>query len=372
MRETPLIRLPWWNVFRHNGDATGSLLFAIGHALEKVREGPKNDESLALTANRLVRRHLDKGAITYKEYRLWRYLNPLVFTTIVDDENQLIGFFDIFPLKADAGEAIIAGTLTERSLRPEHIIRYADAAGATHLHIATILVNPRQHAFRATVAKEVLLLKMMEFVERHYVPIESRTFTAFAQSREGKALLTRSGFSMVVPADENEQRFPLYVLRPSASETAIFRFGRAEDFFSRKSILKRLDSRIEKIELLLRALISVVSSGDAGQLPPHVNQKIDERLNSAAKKSAAFDVTQYKRLPARLEFCDLRELQDSMMSKVLWPSFQARFGNKETLGTKFDQLAELRNGIRHTRSVDQITQKEGEAGLIWFERILSN
>ena len=82
--------------------------FAIGHALEMVR-GPKNDESLALAANRIVRRCLDKHAITYKEYKLWRNLNPLVFTTIVDDENQLIGFFDIFPLKADAGEGVIAG-----------------------------------------------------------------------------------------------------------------------------------------------------------------------------------------------------------------------------------------------------------------------
>ena len=58
------------------------------------------------------------------------------------------------------------------------------------------------------------------------------------------------------------------------------------------------------------------------------------------------------------------------MSKALWPKFQARFGNKETLDTKFDQMAELRNGIRHTRSVDQITQKEGEAGILWFERVL--
>ena len=137
---------------------------------------------------------------------------------------------------------------------------------------------------------------MMEFIERHYAPIESRTFTAFAQSREGKVLLTRCGFSMVVPADENEQHVPLYVLRPSASETAMFRFGKAEEFFSRKSILNRLSSRIETIELQLRALISAAIGGDADQLPSHVNQKIDERLNSAAKKSAAFDVTHYKGL----------------------------------------------------------------------------
>lgn len=66
----------------------------------------------------------------------------------------------------------------------------------------------------------------------------------------------------------------------------------------------------------------------------------------------------------------LHELQDTILSKALWPKFQTRFANKETLGAKFGQLAGLRNEIRHSRSVDEITHKEGEAGIIWFERVL--
>lgn len=93
-------------------------------------------------------------------------MNPLIFTTVVDENNQLIGFFDIFPLKPEAGAGIISGGLTERSLKADHLLSLADIASTTHLHIATILVNPKQKTFTPLVAKEVLLLKMREFVER--------------------------------------------------------------------------------------------------------------------------------------------------------------------------------------------------------------
>ena len=33
-----------------------------------------------------------------------------------------------------------------------------------------------------------------------------------------------------------------------------------------------------------------------------------------------------------------------------------------------DQLADLRNCIRHSRAVDEITRKEGEAALLWFQQ----
>lgn len=71
-----------------------------------------------------------------------------------------------------------------------------------------------------------------------------------------------------------------------------------------------------------------------------------------------------------MEFCDLRELQDTLTGKTLWSSFEPRFANKETLTAKFGQLAELRNGIRHSRTVDEITRKEGEAAILWFEQVL--
>ena len=135
--------------------------------------------------------------------------------------------------------------------------------------------------------------------------------------------------------------------------------------------LRDLDAKIEQIELGIRGQIETALDEKAELLPRHIADKIDERLQQAVKKNAALDSEHYETLHGQLEFCDLRELQDVIMSRVLWPRFQGRFESKVVLEKRFDQLAELRNGIRHSRSVDDITRMEGEAAIIWFGKLLA-
>ena len=92
-------------------------------------------------------------------------------------------------------------------------------------------------------------------------------------------------------------------------------------------------------------------------------------MRLAAKKDAAFDTDRYGSLEGKLEYADLRDLQDTIMNKNLWQRFEGRYVNKETLDKRFGQLADLRNGIRHSRSVDDISRKDGEAAVLWFEHV---
>jgi hypothetical protein len=133
--------------------------------------------------------------------------------------------------------------------------------------------------------------------------------------------------------------------------------------------LRDLDLRIERVEIGLREAVAAGLNGD-GDLPSHVMQKVDERVGKALKKNAAMDGERYATLEGKLEYFDLRELQDTITSKALWDKFTGRFANKEALATKFDQLAELRNGIRHSRAVSEVTRMEGEAALLWFDQVL--
>ncbi len=135
--------------------------------------------------------------------------------------------------------------------------------------------------------------------------------------------------------------------------------------------LRELDRRVECIELALRERVDKTLENNAERLPSHVLQKVDERIQAAAKKNANIELDQYKSLSRRLEYSDLRELQETIFNKNLWQSFESRFANKSKLLVKFDQLAELRNGIRHSRSVDEVTRKEGEAAVLWFEQVLA-
>jgi hypothetical protein len=134
--------------------------------------------------------------------------------------------------------------------------------------------------------------------------------------------------------------------------------------------LRELDEELEKTELGLRSCIAVTLNNDPERLPSHISQKLTEVIQKVAKKNAAIDIDNFKDLSTRLQFADLRELQQAITSSATWKDFEARFANKNTLDTKFDQLAELRNSIRHARTVSDITRKEGEAAILWFKKVL--
>jgi len=134
--------------------------------------------------------------------------------------------------------------------------------------------------------------------------------------------------------------------------------------------LRDLDKQLEQIELSLRQLIVEYLDDDLSKLPQHIRKKADGRIQGAAKKNPGFDLEKHQTFIGLLEYFDLRELQDTMVSKSLWTMFQPIFKNKETLIIKFNQMAELRNSIRHSRTVGDVVQKEGEAAIIWFKDTL--
>ena len=143
-----------------------------------------------------------------------------------------------------------------------------------------------------------------------------------------------------------------------------------DDQFDLSPDLRELDARIEQIEIRLREIIDDRFYGDLSKLPQHVMDNSKEKVQRAERRDPVFDSVRYGTLAGRLEFCDLRELQDILVGKTNWPMFEPRFLNKETLAVKFNQLAALRNGLAHNRSVDEITRKEGEAAILWFDHVL--
>ena len=129
--------------------------------------------------------------------------------------------------------------------------------------------------------------------------------------------------------------------------------------------LRTLDARIEQVELALRRLIGDRLNGETERLPSHVVQKVRERIDAAARKQPGL-AQRSEDLTIQLQYFDLRELQDTITTKALWPQFSEFFGTKEALSMRFGQLAELRNAIRHSRAVTAIMRNDGEAAIGWF------
>jgi len=137
-------------------------------------------------------------------------------------------------------------------------------------------------------------------------------------------------------------------------------------------LLRDLDERVEKVELALRSTIAESLENDPTRLPGHIRPKIEERLQSALRRNPSLNGNGYDVLSGKLEFADLRELEDILVAKDIWPYFEKRFGNKPQLANRFGQLAELRNGIRHSRTVTELVRRDGEAALLWFEGALKS
>ena len=136
--------------------------------------------------------------------------------------------------------------------------------------------------------------------------------------------------------------------------------------------LRELDERIEFAELALRASIVRVLHDRDEPFPRHVLDKVQQRLTREQRKNPAFDTERGATISGMLEFCDMQELKDTVLAKINWAGFEEQFVSKEEFSKRVDQLANMRNGIRHSRTVDEITRKDGEAALLWFEKVNQN
>ena len=134
--------------------------------------------------------------------------------------------------------------------------------------------------------------------------------------------------------------------------------------------LRELDARIERVELATRELISAKLNDDPDQVPQHVQQRVQERIDQQLRKQPGLDPSGFNSLRRRLEYADLRELEDLIVSKAVWDLFAPTFNNKQQVQHRFGQLGDLRNAIRHNRTVSEVVRKDGEAALLWFELAL--
>lgn len=151
------------------------------------------------------------------------------------------------------------------------------------------------------------------------------------------------------------------------------------DFHSESKIasdMQHYDEAIERIEIGVRDKIDLVLTNAAEDdpieefFPPHIKQKVKEKIDRHLAKNPGEQKEDYESLRAILNFFDVNEYKELITNKINWAYFQEVFGKKELLLNKFVQLGELRNSIRHSRDVNEVIQKEGEAAIAWFESIL--
>jgi hypothetical protein len=139
--------------------------------------------------------------------------------------------------------------------------------------------------------------------------------------------------------------------------------------------LQLINTKVEEIELSLRDLIikilNINTTTNVKELiPPHILEKISQKLKRERKRNPAL-VEENIEFPSYwLQFLDLQELLQIITSKVHWEVFKNQFGTIEKLNIEFNDMANLRNALRHSRDIDRITQMKGEASILWLQQQL--
>lgn len=142
------------------------------------------------------------------------------------------------------------------------------------------------------------------------------------------------------------------------------------------SDLQHIDDTIDKIEIAIRDKIDLVLCDAAEEnaitefIPSHIQKKIRDKIDAHLARNPGEQLEDYKSLRAQLNFFDINEYKEVITCKGNWEYFVEYFGKPGLLEQKFYQLGELRNCLRHSRDVNEVVQKEGEAAISWFESIL--
>ena len=107
------------------------------------------------------------------------------------------------------------------------------------------------------------------------------------------------------------------------------------------------------------------------KLPPHILEKINLKLVREKKRNPSFVEEKINDPFFWIQFTDLQELQQIISAKTYWNLFIDKFVSVDKLTTEFNDIANLRNALRHSREVDQITKMKGEASILWMKQQLA-
>ena len=136
---------------------------------------------------------------------------------------------------------------------------------------------------------------------------------------------------------------------------------------------KRVNDDIENLELKLRDEVESKLSPESYKdfIPQHIIDKVSRRIENELKKNPSLSIESFNSIRKKLNYFDLQELCDVIISNKTWDIYEEKFRDKTQLMDKFRKLGDLRNGIRHSRGVDEVTMLEGQAAIIWFNKTLN-
>ncbi len=134
------------------------------------------------------------------------------------------------------------------------------------------------------------------------------------------------------------------------------------------------DSVVNRLETALRDKIHETLQEESADywslIPSHTRDNLARKLEQEARKAPGNSPRRFDSTRAKLDYCDVTDYADIILSKSNWGLFLADFGSKGECNRNFGDLREYRNALKHNRDMSNIVSLRGEAAIEWFSHVL--
>ncbi len=179
-----------------------------------------SSSSLAIEATRLAQdSYSTERSISPDQFQQLRIKNPLILACLTGANGDLLGYFDVIPLKVSFAELFLRGAVTEMQITHEDIFAADEAAEiCNHLFISGLAVRyPETQIGRLSAS--VLIWAIIKYIDHFYGRRQPLVF-ALASSHAGNDLLRKFKFEVACEAADRRDRYRLYQLRLSREAIA--------------------------------------------------------------------------------------------------------------------------------------------------------
>ena len=137
---------------------------------------------------------------------------------------------------------------------------------------------------------------------------------------------------------------------------------------------ENISETIDLIENTLRSVIDKRLKEFHGNkfwkttIPGDIQEKVKKRIDEQIKKYPWLKPFPDKSSFNKWDFCDVGDYLKIILKN--WNLFQDLFLQKEGLSQHFKNFSNIRNSVKHNRSMNEVEVKLGEASIIWLARTL--
>lgn len=159
-------------------------------------------------ANKLARQKFGKNSVSNKTVEDWRNRNEFILTCL-SDNNRMVGYFDILPLRTEFALDLINGKVGEKDITGDQILAFHEIKHAEYIYFAGIAVQNTDSG-QGCIHATYLLASAVRYVDLFYRNTAVKKILTIPTSECGLKLTQKLNFSLERSGELRRDGFDLY------------------------------------------------------------------------------------------------------------------------------------------------------------------